>query len=289
MPLSRRPREFHFDWSWDLPAPPEALWPLVSDTDRFNRDTGLPPVEDARAPGEELRNARRKLRISLFGVTVEWEELPFEWVRPHRFGVVRRYAKGPMEEMRVLAELTPLPDDRTRLDYRVAARPKNVLGWVAIPLQIGLISRISFGKVFQRYAEEVAERRRRGPESAPSSALPGGGRHRRLGHVVERLTRDGVDDEVARALAGYVATADPLSASRIRPYVLADLWELPRRAVLEACLHATRRGYLDLHWDVLCPLCRGVEEEADGWKLDGGGSFEEQRYFRHVAYVDEET
>ena len=52
-------------------------------------------------------NARRRLRLSAFGIPVEWEEQPFEWVRPHRFGVVRRYGKGPMSELRVLVELTP--------------------------------------------------------------------------------------------------------------------------------------------------------------------------------------
>jgi len=67
---------FEYDWSWTLPVSPEALWPLASDTDRFNEDTGLPPVEDARDPGEELPSGRRRLRFSVAGLTVEWEELP---------------------------------------------------------------------------------------------------------------------------------------------------------------------------------------------------------------------
>ena len=49
-------------WQWELDAPPASLWPLVANTDRFNRDTGLPPVEDLR-DGHELAPGRRRLRI----------------------------------------------------------------------------------------------------------------------------------------------------------------------------------------------------------------------------------
>jgi len=43
----------------------------------------------------------------MYGMAVEWEEQPFEWVRPARFGVARTYSKGPITEMRALVELTP--------------------------------------------------------------------------------------------------------------------------------------------------------------------------------------
>jgi hypothetical protein len=64
-------REFHYRWEFDLESSPEQLWPLVSDTNRFNHDTGVPAVEmvDAQAG----RNARRRLRLSAFGIPVEWE------------------------------------------------------------------------------------------------------------------------------------------------------------------------------------------------------------------------
>src|ERR1044071_2593901 len=96
--------EFHYRWEFDLQSSPEELWPLVSDTNRFNRDTGVPSVESVA--NKTFKNARRLLRLSVLGVPVEWEEQPFEWVRPRRFGVVRRYTKGPIGELRVLAELS---------------------------------------------------------------------------------------------------------------------------------------------------------------------------------------
>ena len=144
-------REFHYRWEYDLKASPEQLWPFVADTNRFNRDTGVPEVKvqsvDKRAKPEGIR----RLSLSRFGVRVEWEEEPFEWIRPHRFGVVRRYLKGPVAQMRVQAELKRKEAGGTQLIYQVWAQPKSALGLTAIPIQIGLISRRSFAAAFRRY------------------------------------------------------------------------------------------------------------------------------------------
>src|SRR5258707_7656167 len=130
-------REFHYRWEFDLESSPAQLWPLVADTNRFNRDTGVPAVQMVQSEGQGLQNARRRLRLSAFGIPVEWEEQPFEWIRPTRFGVVRRYSKGPIAELRVLAELIPTEKRRgasveradeqstgTKLIYQVWAKPK---------------------------------------------------------------------------------------------------------------------------------------------------------------------
>src|SRR5438045_5692656 len=132
-------RSFHYRWEFDLDSSPEQLWPLIADTNRFNRDTGVPPVEMVQ--DSKLKNARRHLRLSAFGIPVEWEEQPFEWVRPHRFGVIRRYSKGPMSELRVRVELLArAPKDGngqsatgSKLIYEVSATPKNIIGLLAIP------------------------------------------------------------------------------------------------------------------------------------------------------------
>lgn len=36
------PIDFH--WSIELKGTPEELWPMVSNTDRFDRDTGTPKI-----------------------------------------------------------------------------------------------------------------------------------------------------------------------------------------------------------------------------------------------------
>src|SRR5687768_593495 len=98
-------REFHYRWKFDLKSSPERLWPFIADTNRFNRDTGVPQIEIEPAD-KRLPNARRRVRLSIYGLPVEWEEQPFEWVKPTRFGVERVYSKGPLSRLRMRAELT---------------------------------------------------------------------------------------------------------------------------------------------------------------------------------------
>src|SRR6185295_1456732 len=81
-------REYHKRWEFDLKSSPERLWPYIADTNRFNRDTGVPQI-DVGPADKQLRNARRKIRLGFYGLPVEWEEQPFEWVKPVRFRVWR--------------------------------------------------------------------------------------------------------------------------------------------------------------------------------------------------------
>src|SRR5438876_245279 len=152
MPL----REFHYRWEFDLESDPEQLWPFVADTNRFNRDTGVPAVEPVVKKKRRLRNARRRLQLSLYGFAIEWEEQPFEWVRPLRFGVVRNYSKGPVAELRALAELTALEGGGTRLSYEVLLIPKTLLGAIAIPFQMRFINARKFAAAFRKY-DEIAD------------------------------------------------------------------------------------------------------------------------------------
>ena len=252
-------KEYHYHWSWDLRSSPRALWPLVADTNRFNMDAGLSPVR--RVLGEALPNARRRLYFSTFGIAIEWEETPFEWVEPHYFSVVRRYGKGPIGEIRVRADLSERAQGGTRLEYQVWVRPSNWLGALAIPLQVGVLSKRSFDKVFRRYDEFASQPQ---PEAVSASFgaahfAPAG--RERLRGARDYLHTEGVEPNSLARLVECVAGIDDLSARFLRPYELADRWGLRRDAVLTLCLQATRGGLLDFEWDVLCPLCRGAKAQ----------------------------
>jgi class 3 adenylate cyclase len=251
-------REFHYRWEFDLQSSPEQLWPLVSDTNRFNRDTAVPSVEMVNP--QAGRNTRRRLRLTAFGIPVEWEEQPFEWVRPLRFGVVRSYSKGPMSELRVRVELIPKRIDNedkagTRLVYEVWAKPKNVLGLIAIPIQIGVISARNFARTVRRY-DELAKHGRTAEIVNQNVEFARGGRERLLS-LSQKAVAQGSSSEIIGLLVDYIENADELALSRVRPYELARQWNQTRREVLETCLCATRAGILDLQWNLMCPLCRG--------------------------------
>jgi class 3 adenylate cyclase len=254
-------REFHYRWEYDLQASPEELWPLVADTNRFNRDAGVPAVEVQATNGSRLTNARRRLRLFIFGLAVEWEEQPFEWIRPFRFGVVRRYTKGPVAEVRVQAELQPLVGGGTRLVYQCWAQPKNLLGRVAIPGQIGLLSKRKFAAAFRRYDQQLKKGKPPLYTKSEANFAPGG--RARLAALSGKLITQGAPQEIVERLSDAIENADDLTLARIRSHTLADYWGFERRAVLELCLWATRVGLLDLQWDLLCPHCRGSIESSN--------------------------
>lgn len=254
-------KEFHYRWEYELRAEPCALWPLVSDTNRFNRDAGLPDVARRNVEPEPGRAARRRLRLSKFGVGVEWEEEPFEWVRPYRFGVVRRYRTGPIVEARVSAQLTEREGGGTRLVYDVTARPRGALGRAVIPVQVGRVSARKFAEVFRRY-DALAGASANGDANATASPLAASERAL-LATLCRRLADGGEDAGTVARLRETIERGDELTLSRMRPYALADSWGTPRRDVLELFLKATRAGLLDLRWELLCPLCRGARQSAE--------------------------
>jgi class 3 adenylate cyclase len=250
-------RELHYHWDYDLKATPEQLWPFVADTNRFNRDTGVPSVQPARTTRERLRNARRRLRLSMYGMAVEWEEQPFEWIKPSRFGVARTYTKGPITEMRALAELTPRTNGGTRLSYDVRVKPRSFVSGLLVALQLKLSSTRRFANAFRKYDQIASTEMELPPEAEVEldAAV-----HDRLEAISEKLLADGAPVEVVPRLVNLIRSGDDFTLARIRPYALADDWKLPRRDVLETCLRSTRLGLLDLQWELLCPLCRGAGE-----------------------------
>ena len=84
-------------------------------------------------------------------------ESPFEWVAPSRFGVVRRYGRGPLREMTVQVELEALATARTLLTYRAQVWPRGIIGAASARLQIGFLGRRSFGRVFELYAKGASQ------------------------------------------------------------------------------------------------------------------------------------
>ena len=262
-------REYHSRWEFDLKSSPDGLWPFVADTNRFNRDTGVPKLE-IPTRNKRLPNARRKMRFSYFGLPVEWEEQPFEWIRPNRFGVERVYSKGPMARLKAIAELKEKPGGGTHMTYEVRATPRNVLGVVAIPLQVKFVIGPKLRAAIKKYDELVSTQT---IETTTDSTSQSTFDLVRLASLKEKLIADvqSMEDPargvaIANRLADFIEHGDDLAVSKIRAYKLADDWREPRRLVLEVCLRATRTGLLDFQWDLLCPLCRGAKQSQHSLK-----------------------
>jgi len=246
-------REFYYHWQWDLESEPEALWPLVSDTNRFNRDAGMPPMKVM-----DLRDGVFRLRYRFPVIVFEWDEEPFEWTYPRSFGILRKYHRGPLKEMRTLLTLEARETGGSLLTYEVWVQPANLLGLLAIPITIGMISANRFGNVFKRYDRYVQH----GAVVTPfprQRRLSVGGRSR-LKSAKETLSARGVDSSLYQHLTEFIEQADGLSVQRLRPFALAEHWNSARQPTLEMFLHATRLGLLDMYWELLCPRCRRMAD-----------------------------
>ena len=246
-------QEFYFDWHWELQSSPEAIWPLASDTNRFNRDTGQPEIE-------MLDNVKgtKHLRMKLPLIRVEWEEEPFEWTYPYSFGVLRTYSSGPIDEMRVQVDFDPRPQGGTHVRYQTWMKTGNILARLAIPFAIGVIAKNRFEKALRVYDRLTNTRGSVITLSRPRGLSTGGRAHfKSMSGIV---AQQGTDPALIARLEEFLENSDDLSVQRIRPYALADRWEVNRRAVLEMFLRATRAGILDMSWDLLCPSCRGTTE-----------------------------
>ena len=250
------PQARNFRWTWRFKASPERLWPLVADTDTFNRDCGFPafqvrPLRRGEAPPEP---GVRRLRSVYLGMVGEWEEREFEWVRPKRFQVDRRFTKGPLLRMVQSCELTALDGGGTQITYEMRVTPRNLLGALVIPVAVGLRMRRAAERVFRRYDDAASA----SPAPAAASAAPRPQGGSRLARIAGKLVAEsGQPEALVSRLAVLVEKGDDALVSRMRPYAIADTWGAGRAETLDLFLHATRAGMLGFSWDILCPHCRG--------------------------------
>src|SRR6185295_17320493 len=109
--------DLRYEWRWRFDAAPEVVWPLVSDTERFNRAAGVPPVQFEMISSPE-RGIYRIGRVGTGRRAITWDEHPFDFEEPRRFSVRRAYHKGPVAEAHFMADLQPVPGG-SELVYRI--------------------------------------------------------------------------------------------------------------------------------------------------------------------------
>lgn len=260
-------KELHYKWEWNLQAEPQAIWPFFADTNRVNRDTGLFPLAQRdREEGERLAGRRRlRYHLPVPFLHLDYEEEPFEWIFPYRYGVVRHFTNKLVSTFRVSAELNPRPGGGTHLIYQSWIQPRNALGALGVAVAIGKVAPRRFDKAIRAYDRLAAAAAL--PIFAPLVQLAAGG-SQRLAQMQAALIGRGMDSTLVARLAELIQRGDEFTLSRLRPYQFADLWSVPRKQVLELFLEATRIGLLDFQWELLCPMCRGAEDRVSAHLSD---------------------
>jgi eukaryotic-like serine/threonine-protein kinase len=195
-------------------------------------------------------------------MTEAGEEHPYEWVEPRRMGVLREYTSGPFVWLVSSVELRPRAGGGTTLVHRLHLEPRTWMIRLGSRWGVGGGLRKELEKVYRRIDAALQGRARGGGGAAAAvdsfeepDRLPAA-RRQRLERLLDRLSERGVDPAVVERLGEYLAAGPAQELARIRPLALAGRLDLDPDQVVAACLHGAREGLLELHWDLLCPVCR---------------------------------
>jgi serine/threonine protein kinase/class 3 adenylate cyclase len=257
LPACDPQRVLRYEWVWELESSPRALWPHVSNTERVNRAVGLSAIAYSTETAE-AGDVKRMGQVSKLGLTVAYQENPFEWIEARRMGVLREMTQGPFRWLVSITELASRLGGGTNLMHRVLIEPHGLFGRTLAAIEIGVKARQGFDRVYRRIDAALTGKLGR-PGLVDPFEEPAGlsrGQQRRLDGVLERLGQRGVGAALVERLGEFLAHAPPQEVARIRPLALARRFGLPAEQVVTACLHAARDGLLVLLWDLLCPVCR---------------------------------
>lgn len=239
-----------------LKVPREALWPLVSDTDRLNREVGLPPVKYEHKPlpggGTETRAGTSK-----FKVAIEWREFPFEWSAPYFYHVEREFYAGPLKHFKGGTELID-KGGSTEVKFWAEFEASNLFTRILAKRAMadGLKGSID---LFQRYETFLLKRERRvstrrmAPNVNDPILLEGG----------RALVAEGFPEVLVEKFTSHLRSAPVEEVRLMKPYGLADRWQEDRRRVLEMFLEGTKAGLVELRWTIVCPSCCGAKQDSD--------------------------
>lgn len=228
---------------------PQALWCVITDTERLNRAVGLGRLE--LSENDDATAARYVVDTVSAGFPLQYEERPYEWVENETFCVRRDVRKGAAKRIDNFFGLVPRGEGGTELTVRITVEPRFAVLAPFIRVQV------------RRFVQRVVDELRAVDESLaagrPASFQQDGARvhAKRLARAVERLRASVPDNQqaVAGRLGEMLKIEPDAAVDRIRPLELAARWDLDGRAVLGACLTAVQAGLLELRWDLICPSC----------------------------------
>lgn len=242
-------------------APIDAVWELVSDTEKLDRALGLPPIVYEEIP-QERGGALRIGTVKLLGMQSTYIDNPFEWVRNRFLSHERDFRKSVFFK-KIYISLT-FAGNGHFFEINIQIR--------VIPRHAGLKPFFSFAfrslsrKWAALYAriENYYHERAKTPFIIKEPKLPLN--RPQYEDIVTRLSKYSSDYDLNSAMARYILESPGWEIAKIRPYQAAKTLGCGKKAVLKLMLQGTREGIFDMNWDILCPSCRGAKRSSHSLK-----------------------
>jgi len=249
------------------------VWGLVSDTNRWDRASGLAPGHYGWREHEGQRV--RVGNAEELGFAIEWIEPPYEWVEGRFVHGERRFLKGPVGRGGFRARLRDAEGGGTWV-----TAVAYIAGDGPLMPVLGPFMRMKFRGALGRYLDGLGEVMRVIPASSakatdqgsatllarnliaarPYDPITQGVRtptaQSELRHRAQRMRDKGLPSELVDRLTLMLADRPDEEVAQMRPFELASRWGVDRRDLLRVFLHATRAGLVDLRWQINCPVCR---------------------------------
>ncbi|WP_456277274.1 adenylate/guanylate cyclase domain-containing protein [Bacillus sp. AK128] len=235
----------------DFPLSKEKVWELLGDTDRLNRFIGLFPVTFSPAEKKGSDTFYRLAEAKVAGlVPISWREYPFQWVENESYTVERRYEKGPLYHFEGGIELFQ-QENGTKVRLIGEFTPRNIIGKVALPF-----TGVRSMHLTMKYLKDfLATSKEKQPSFTPKNVtnkvnLP------ELNKLEKQLYSMPVKTDYISHLHQHLISKLDHDVTEMRPYQLAQAWDVDPEELLRLFLYATKVGILNLSWNLICPNCR---------------------------------
>ncbi|WP_141733043.1 adenylate/guanylate cyclase domain-containing protein [Oligoflexus tunisiensis] len=236
-------------------APLDKVWAVVSEHDLLRRRMGMSMVNFQFRPVTEGGSMLEGEYPIPFG-KAHFYERPYEWIHCSYCLGTRLFDQGPVRYAFLAFYLEPVHAEQTRVKAEMRVVLKGALK--AIVLRKLQKAALNFPQVIQELARNIQSSQ---PQSFEASLSPRPDANRKQ-HLLEALKKLEPFHAQIEAVADYGARAGERFLQRLRPYEIADYYNLPRQNTLAFFLEGTQVGLFTLNWDILCPACRGAKKQS---------------------------
>lgn len=241
-----------FTWSIQLSATPEHLWPFVSDTNQIFRLLGAPSIKRTQLARSAPKGFIEVTNSHLSSYSL-WEQEPYFWEKPYRFGTARNYKVGVFKYLRYQVDL--LPNSKgTLLTARIWIVPSKTSLFFFGRIYLERVIKRRFLKLMLDYDKCAKQQLFRYEQNLPKTLVRGAENRIRL--ITKKLIEETRRKRIINHLVQYIRKADDENLMRIHPFYLAEYWGEKKYSVLNVFLHAAKLDLLDFHWDICCPNCK---------------------------------